>query len=92
MKMIFIKCEDVFLLYIVSYNKNIYCHYIREYIMTINISLTYENTFLLYETMYNKNIYCNCTRSYIIQIFLLYMKMYFCYTRRYITEIFVIII
>ena len=40
----FIIHEDVFLLYKTMYNKNIYCHYIRECIITTNI--------LLYMKMY----------------------------------------
>ena len=48
------------------YNKNICCHYIKEYIMTINIFIVHESVFLLYETMYNKNICCYYTRDHII--------------------------
>ena len=55
---IFIIHESVFLLYETMYNKNIYCHYIREYIMTTNIFIIYESVFLLYETMYNKRNVC----------------------------------
>ena len=29
------------------YNKNIYCHYIRECIMTTNISVIHESIFLI---------------------------------------------
>ena len=39
------------------YNDNKYFHYIREYIMTTNISLIHESVFLLYEMMYNDNKY-----------------------------------
>ena len=44
------------------YNKNIYCHYIRECIITINIFIIHENVFLLYKTMYNDNKYFCYTR------------------------------
>ena len=53
----FIIQEDVFLLYKTMYNKNIYCHYIRECIMTTNIFFIHEDVFLLYKTMYNDNKY-----------------------------------
>ena len=43
------------------YNENIYCYYIREYIITINIFLIHESVFLLYDKMYNENIYCHYT-------------------------------
>ena len=29
------------------YNRNIYCNYIKEYIMTINISVIHESVFLI---------------------------------------------
>ena len=34
-----------FLLYETMYNKNIYCHYTREYIMTTNIVIIHESVY-----------------------------------------------
>ena len=74
-------------------------HYIREYIMTTNISLIHENVFLLYEEMYIGNDHYQYTRKClpktnisliherrcIMTIFISY------YTRQCITFLFLII-
>ena len=43
------------------------CNYIREYIITTNISLIHESVFLLYNTMYNENVRCNYIREYMMR-------------------------
>ena len=46
--------------------RNICCHYIKDYIMTTNISFTSEDVFLLYETIYNEKYLLSYTLSCII--------------------------
>ena len=79
----FIIREDVFLLYDMIYNDNIYFSLYKKTYNDNKYFLIHESVFLLYDMIYNDNIYFSLYKKIIMkQTFSLYMKVYFCYTRR----------